>query len=384
MLAWPKYLTDLTFIKKDTKKQTNMLKNLIVNRSLGPSLICLAGNFRKKESVIEAAYIQVLGQSVPVQAGQTPPLWQYFGTLLTKGKLNAFESLELSRLVVNQNKKNLLENWLAKDKMECSEELGDLMKSKSSAGEASTAAAAPKCCLSNVLVLKEVSHYCLGTRMICGASVYFMLLMQDLMLPVVISYVNAAIDTTAIGFKRRSPGCIFTLTAIAKWECSSYGRALALHARGTGVNGNTQKEAEFWIEILDRIHKNCPITRRRTYDMINENYKTMRLKLVAVCGMYHNVTRMAISEAEDENYTQKALLDFQAKYGVSFTLTHCCAKLKYCQKWKEVVIPDFKASKKEKNKRYRSSGNSSSFNSSQSGAGSFNLYTQAGDVEEDV
>ncbi|GJY16491.1 cullin-1-like protein isoform X1, partial [Tanacetum coccineum] len=62
----------------------------------------------------------------------------------------------------------------------------------------------------------------------------FMLLMQDLMLPVVISYVNAAIDTTAIGFKR-SPGCIFTLTAIAKWECSSFGRALALHARGTSL-----------------------------------------------------------------------------------------------------------------------------------------------------
>ncbi|KAG5061111.1 hypothetical protein JHK87_002140 [Glycine soja] len=67
-------------------------------------------------------------QSVPVQAGQTPPLLQYFGTLLTMGKLNAFESLELSRLVVNQNKKNLLENWLAEDKLECSEELGDLVK----------------------------------------------------------------------------------------------------------------------------------------------------------------------------------------------------------------------------------------------------------------
>ncbi|TQD92135.1 hypothetical protein C1H46_022292 [Malus baccata] len=67
-------------------------------------------------------------QSVPVQAGQTPPLLQYFGTLLTKGKLNAYESLELSRLVVNQNKKNLLENWLAEDKLECSEELGDLVK----------------------------------------------------------------------------------------------------------------------------------------------------------------------------------------------------------------------------------------------------------------
>ncbi|RZC90703.1 hypothetical protein C5167_028536 [Papaver somniferum] len=67
-------------------------------------------------------------QSVPVQAGQTPPLLQYFGTLLTRGKLNVFESLELSRLVVNQNKKNLLENWLAEDKLECSEELGDLVK----------------------------------------------------------------------------------------------------------------------------------------------------------------------------------------------------------------------------------------------------------------
>ncbi|KAK7259729.1 hypothetical protein RIF29_25342 [Crotalaria pallida] len=67
-------------------------------------------------------------QSVPVQAGQTPPLLQYFGTLLTRGKLNAFESLELSRLVVNQNKKNLLENWLAEDKLECSEDLGDLVK----------------------------------------------------------------------------------------------------------------------------------------------------------------------------------------------------------------------------------------------------------------
>ncbi|CAL5430398.1 unnamed protein product [Camellia sinensis] len=67
-------------------------------------------------------------QSVPMQAGQTPPLLQYFGTLLTRGKLNAFESLELSRLFVNQNKKNLLENWLAEDKLECSEELGDLVK----------------------------------------------------------------------------------------------------------------------------------------------------------------------------------------------------------------------------------------------------------------
>ena len=77
---------------------------------------------------IEFTHVIYSLQSVPVQAGQTPPLLQYFGTLLTKGKLNAYESLELSRLVVNQNKKNLLENWLAEDKLECSEELGDLVK----------------------------------------------------------------------------------------------------------------------------------------------------------------------------------------------------------------------------------------------------------------
>ncbi|KAK8955806.1 Clathrin heavy chain 2 [Platanthera guangdongensis] len=51
-----------------------------------------------------------------------------FWNIVNQGKLNAFESLELSRLVVNQNKKNLLENWLAEDKLECSEELGDLVK----------------------------------------------------------------------------------------------------------------------------------------------------------------------------------------------------------------------------------------------------------------
>ena len=36
--------------------------------------------------------------------------------------------MELSQLVVNQNKKNILENWLVEDKLECSEELGDLVK----------------------------------------------------------------------------------------------------------------------------------------------------------------------------------------------------------------------------------------------------------------
>jgi len=66
--------------------------------------------------------------SVPQSPGQTPPLLQYFGTLLTKGALNAFESVELAKLVLGQKKKQLLDNWFNEDKLTSSEELGDLVK----------------------------------------------------------------------------------------------------------------------------------------------------------------------------------------------------------------------------------------------------------------
>ncbi|XP_013785578.1 clathrin heavy chain 1-like [Limulus polyphemus] len=67
-------------------------------------------------------------QQVPTQAGQTSPLLQYFGILLDQGQLNKFESLELCRPVLQQGRKQLLEKWLKDDKLECSEELGDLVK----------------------------------------------------------------------------------------------------------------------------------------------------------------------------------------------------------------------------------------------------------------
>ncbi len=51
-------------------------------------------------------------KAVPPVPGQTSPLLVYFGTLLTKGRLNAYESVELSLLVLSQNKKHLLDNWL--------------------------------------------------------------------------------------------------------------------------------------------------------------------------------------------------------------------------------------------------------------------------------
>lgn len=67
-------------------------------------------------------------QQVPAQPGQTSPLLQYFGILLDQSHLNKFESLELCRPVLAQGRKNLLEKWLKEDKLECSEELGDLVK----------------------------------------------------------------------------------------------------------------------------------------------------------------------------------------------------------------------------------------------------------------
>lgn len=71
-----------------------------------------------------------LFQQVPATAGTTSPLLQYFGILLDQGQLNKFESLELCRPVLQQNRKQLLEKWLKEDKLECSEELGDLVKVK--------------------------------------------------------------------------------------------------------------------------------------------------------------------------------------------------------------------------------------------------------------
>lgn len=68
-------------------------------------------------------------QQVPAQPGQTSPLLQYFGILLDKGMLNKYESLELCRPVLQQGRKVLLEKWLKEEKLECSEELGDLVKS---------------------------------------------------------------------------------------------------------------------------------------------------------------------------------------------------------------------------------------------------------------
>ncbi len=70
----------------------------------------LQGALRTKETIERF-------KQVPAQPGTTNPLLVYFGTLLQKGQLNAFESVELSRLVMGQNKKHLLDGWFKEGKV---------------------------------------------------------------------------------------------------------------------------------------------------------------------------------------------------------------------------------------------------------------------------
>eukprot|EP00181_Compsopogon_caeruleus_P004586 CAMPEP_0184684602 /NCGR_PEP_ID=MMETSP0312-20130426/15903_1 /TAXON_ID=31354 /ORGANISM="Compsopogon coeruleus, Strain SAG 36.94" /LENGTH=1737 /DNA_ID=CAMNT_0027137941 /DNA_START=95 /DNA_END=5308 /DNA_ORIENTATION=+ len=67
-------------------------------------------------------------RSVAVPEGQPSALLVYFQALLERATLNKLESLELGYQVVSLNRAHLLEKWLKEDKMECSEELGDLVR----------------------------------------------------------------------------------------------------------------------------------------------------------------------------------------------------------------------------------------------------------------
>ncbi|XP_005091567.1 clathrin heavy chain 1 isoform X2 [Aplysia californica] len=95
-----------------------------------------AGNYQEAAKVAAVAPKGILRtpqtiqrfQQVPSVQGTTSPLLQYFGILLDKGQLNKYESLELCRPVLQQGRKQLVEKWLKEEKLECSEELGDIVK----------------------------------------------------------------------------------------------------------------------------------------------------------------------------------------------------------------------------------------------------------------
>ncbi|KAK0731049.1 hypothetical protein B0H67DRAFT_57958 [Lasiosphaeris hirsuta] len=65
---------------------------------------------------------------LPQQPGQMSNILQYFGMLLDKGSLNQHESIELAQPVLAQNRKQLLQKWLSENKLECSEQLGDMVR----------------------------------------------------------------------------------------------------------------------------------------------------------------------------------------------------------------------------------------------------------------
>ncbi|GJZ84471.1 hypothetical protein Tco_0649810 [Tanacetum coccineum] len=92
------------------------------------------------------------------------------------------------------------------------------------------------------------------------------------------------------------------------------------------VLGNTRKEIGFWIDVLEHMQKTYPITSRWTYDMVNMKWKIVHPKVAHFCDVYHNVTRKEVSGAEDGDYIQKALLEYQVEYGVPFL--HVWASLK--------------------------------------------------------
>jgi clathrin heavy chain len=64
----------------------------------------------------------------PGSGSQVTFILQYFGMLLDKGKLNKHETLELAQPVLAQNRQHLLEKWLKEKKLDCSEQLGDMVR----------------------------------------------------------------------------------------------------------------------------------------------------------------------------------------------------------------------------------------------------------------
>lgn len=79
------------------------------------------GCLRTKETIARFLALR-LGDSA------VPPVFIYFKTCLDRGKLNAAESIELSKHLIQAKKVSLLEKWIKEDKLEFSEALGDVLR----------------------------------------------------------------------------------------------------------------------------------------------------------------------------------------------------------------------------------------------------------------
>ena len=98
--------------------------------------LCAQGNWIEAAKVAANSprgFLRTLNTIARFKQAPQPPsglsvVLQYFGMLLDKSGLNAYESVELVRPVLQQNRKHLLEKWLTENKLECSEELGDIVR----------------------------------------------------------------------------------------------------------------------------------------------------------------------------------------------------------------------------------------------------------------
>ncbi|XP_078000561.1 clathrin heavy chain 1-like [Glandiceps talaboti] len=62
------------------------------------------------------------------EPGQKSAIVQYFDALLDHGQLNQLEAIELCSTVIQEGRPQLIEKWVRDDKLECSEELSEMIK----------------------------------------------------------------------------------------------------------------------------------------------------------------------------------------------------------------------------------------------------------------
>ncbi|GKD08462.1 hypothetical protein Tco_1188147 [Tanacetum coccineum] len=79
--------------------------------------------------------------------------------------------------------------------------------------------------------------------------------------------------------------------------------------------GNEGREAGFWTEVLRYLENKTKALGRRTYDMVNAKWKTVRLNVARFYEVYADVMgRVQVSGAGDEHYFAMALLDYEVEH----------------------------------------------------------------------
>ncbi|GJS82765.1 ALP1-like protein [Tanacetum coccineum] len=122
--------------------------------------------------------------------------------------------------------------------------------------------------------------------------------------------------------------------------------------------GNARKKGGFWVEVMGYIESKTKMEDRQT-----------------------NVMRMAQeSGVGDEDYVQKAMIQYQAETRLPFKFRHCWDVLKDSLKFQEIAFPNLNQGFQGSSKRHKSSG-SSSFNTESEDV-SINLNNTVADDDE--